>query len=272
LIISNHPVSYPASVQPIAAEKTVGSPNLAVGLIIAISIISLWAICLVCLLTLNLAKIPAWLILLAMLWQTFLYTGLFITAHDAMHGSVFPQNPKVNALVGKIAVLAYALFSYRQLLQKHWQHHKHPASELDPDFHNGINSTPIAWYFHFMKGYWDWRQIIGFSLIYYLTISCLPVSQINLILFWAIPALLSSFQLFYFGTYLTHKEPSGGYANRHRTKTHPLPLAWSFLTCYHFGYHEEHHEYPSVPWWQLPEIHQMQARSTAASCEEFREE
>lgn len=260
MIISNHPVSYPAIVQPIAAENFADRQSLAVGLIIAIFIISLWAIGLVFLLSINLAETPAWLILLAIPWQGFLYTGLFITAHDAMHGSVLPQNPKVNTLVGKIAVLAYGLFSYRELLQKHWQHHKHPASELDPDFHNDINTHPIAWYFHFMKGYWSWPQFIGFSLIYYLTQSCLGVSGINLILFWAIPALLSSVQLFYFGTYLTHKEPAGGYTNHHRTKTNPLPLAWSFLTCYHFGYHEEHHEYPGVPWWQLPAIYKTQDR------------
>lgn len=27
----------------------------------------------------------------------------------------------------------------------------------------------------------------------------------------------------------------------------------SFLTCYYFGYHLEHHLYPNVPWWRLPE-------------------
>ncbi|WP_208766779.1 fatty acid desaturase [Nostoc flagelliforme] len=24
------------------------------------------------------------------------------------------------------------------------------------------------------------------------------------------------------------------------------------MSCYHFGYHQEHHEYPDVPWWKLP--------------------
>lgn len=272
MISSNHTLSYSTVIQPIAVEKIVGGKTLAYGLTIAVFILSLWAISLVCLLSINLAEIPNWLILLAMLWQTFLYTGLFITAHDAMHGSVSPQNPKVNAFVGRLAVLAYGLFSYRKLLQKHWQHHKHPASEFDPDFHNGINKNPIAWYFHFMKGYWDWRQIIGFSLIYNLAKSGLPVSESNLILFWAIPPLLSSVQLFYFGTFLTHKEPEEGHTNPHRTRTNPLPIAWSFITCYHFGYHEEHHEYPCVPWWQLSAIHKLQTQSASASCTEMREE
>ncbi|MCC5658983.1 fatty acid desaturase [Nostoc sp. XA010] len=24
------------------------------------------------------------------------------------------------------------------------------------------------------------------------------------------------------------------------------------MSCYYFGYHQEHHEYPDVPWWKLP--------------------
>jgi beta-carotene ketolase (CrtW type) len=26
----------------------------------------------------------------------------------------------------------------------------------------------------------------------------------------------------------------------------------SLLTCFHFGYHHEHHDTPWVPWWKLP--------------------
>jgi beta-carotene ketolase (CrtW type) len=49
----------------------------------------------------------------------------------------------------------------------------------------------------------------------------------------------------------------GGYTNPHRAQSNPLPIFWSFITCYHFGYHQEHHEYPHVPWWKLPEIHKL---------------
>jgi hypothetical protein len=27
---------------------------------------------------------------------------------------------------------------------------------------------------------------------------------------------------------------------------------WSFIACYHFDYHWEHHEYPYLPWYSLP--------------------
>jgi beta-carotene/zeaxanthin 4-ketolase len=63
-------------------------------------------------------------------------------------------------------------------------------------------------------------------------------------------------QLFYFGTFLTHREPTEGYTNPHRTTSNHFSHFWSFITCYHFGYHKEHHEYPQLPWWKLPEIYQ----------------
>lgn len=260
---SNYAGPHSTILRPIVVQEIVGDKTSSQGIAIAICIIALWVASLGFLLSIHLAEFPVWLIPLAVLWQAFLYTGLFITAHDAMHGSVFPRNPKVNAFVGKLTVFAYGFFSYRKLLQKHWLHHKYPATELDPDFHNGINARPIAWYLHFMKGYWDWRQWLGLSVIYNVARFGLHISEINLMMFWAIPPLLSSVQLFYFGTFLTHKEPETGYTHPDCATTNPLPIFWSFITCYHFGYHEEHHAYPHVSWWQLPAIYKQRPRSTS---------
>jgi beta-carotene/zeaxanthin 4-ketolase len=260
----NHAGLPSTILQPILTQHSVDDKTSTYGVAIAICIITLWITSLGWLLSMNLLEFPIWLIPFAVLWQMFLYTGLFITAHDAMHGSVAPQNPKVNAFFGRLAVLGYGLLSYRKLLQKHWLHHRHPATEFDPDFHDGSNTHPIAWYFYFMQGYWDWRQCSGLALVYSLAIFELRISAINLILFWVIPSLFSSLQLFYFGTFLTHKEPEGGYIHPHRATTNSLPTFWSFMTCYHFGYHEEHHEYPHIPWWQLPVVHQQQ--KLASSC------
>jgi beta-carotene ketolase (CrtW type) len=90
------------------------------------------------------------------------------------------------------------------------------------------------------------------------------VPPANLILFWAGPALLSTVQLFAFGTYLPHREPDGGYTNRHHACSNDYPVWLSFLTCYHFGYHLEHHQYPNVPWWQLPRKRQQAQREAAS--------
>jgi beta-carotene/zeaxanthin 4-ketolase len=225
------------------------------GLFIAIIIVSVWVISLSLLLNLDISKLQFWMLLPSITWQTFLYTGLFITSHDAMHGVVFPQNSKINHLIGTLTLSLYGLLPYKELLKKHWLHHQNPATQIDPDFHNGKHKNFFAWYFHFMKGYWSWVQIIALTLIYQFANRILHISHANLISFWVLPSLLSSLQLFYFGTFLPHSEPSEGYIQPHCAQTVSRPIWWSFITCYHFGYHEEHHEYPHISWWQLPEIY-----------------
>jgi beta-carotene/zeaxanthin 4-ketolase len=226
------------------------------GLLIASGIIGLWAVSLMVLLSLPIAKLAVWLVLPAVLWQTFLYTGLFITAHAAMHGSVYPNDLKLNHAIGTLAVFAYGLFSYRSLLNKHWLHHRHPASPHDPDFHDGQRTDPFHWYFHFMVNYWSWGRCAGLTVLFISLHHIFLFSYTNLILFWVIPSILSSVQLFVFGTFLPHRQPQGGYVQPHCAQTNPLPVFWSFIACYHFGYHQEHHEHPHIPWWQLPSIHQ----------------
>ena len=224
---------------------------------IVVTIVSIWLGSLTLLLSIELSNLPILALAPLILWQTFLYTGLFITAHDAMHGVAFPQNQKINSFVGSLALFLYGFLSYKKLLKKHWLHHNNPASTLDPDFHDGTHKNLFAWYFHFMKGYWSWTQIIGLVVLFNLAQYKLHIPNSNLTLFWIIPPILSSVQLFYFGTFLPHREPEGGYINSHRAYSSPRPILWSFITCYHFGYHEEHHESPHLPWWQLPMAYKM---------------
>lgn len=242
--------------QLIDKVKTSSSSNLA-GIIIATSIIGIWLASSIFLLSLDISRFNSLILIVLLLWQTFLYTGLFITSHDAMHGVILENNSKINHFIGSLCLTLYGFLNYKALLKKHWQHHHHPASQLDPDFHNGKHKNFFAWYFHFMKGYWNWRQIIMSAVIYNLVHAFLHIPKENLNWFWVIPSILSSVQLFYFGTYLPHKEPVGGYIQPHCATTCPRPIWWSFITCYHFGYHEEHHQLPYMAWWQLPKVYKL---------------
>lgn len=232
------------------------SPSINKGLLIALSIMITWTTSLVLLLLVDLSHFNKLTLLAAILGQTFLYTGLFITAHDAMHGVVFPSNSKINHLIGAVCVLLYSCFSYKKLLKKHWMHHHNPASVADPDFHNGEQRNFFAWYFQFMKTYFSWRQLLVLMALYNFAARILHIPEDNLNNFFVIPSLLSSVQLFYFGTFLPHREPVGGYTTPSRARTTSLPIWLSFVACYHFGYHEEHHEHPHAAWWQLPEIYE----------------
>ncbi len=188
---------------------------------------------------------------------TFLYTGLFITAHDSMHGNVYKENKFINDFLGYLAVALYAAFDYKKLYEKHWLHHEQPATQSDPDFHNESNQSFWAWYFNFMKNYLSFKQLLIMSLVGSLFQIAFGVSLLTLVFYWVLPSVLSTFQLFYFGTYLPHK-PSDATKNNFKARSLSFPSWLSFLACYHFGYHYEHHAHPELAWWQLPSARKKQ--------------
>jgi beta-carotene ketolase (CrtW type) len=236
------------------------------GVMIALLIIAIWAISFEFLLNFVYVKQTSlYWVVVAILWQTFLCTGLFITAHDAMHGGILPRHHQINHFIGSLTLLFYGFFSYEQLLKKHSQHHHSPASESDPDFHDGIHKNAIAWYICFMQRYWSWWRLAVLLITYASMHSLLNIAYANLILFSAVPTILSSVQVFYFGTFLPHREPIGGYQNSSRAQSIYRSFLWSFLTCYHFGYHQEHHLHPHIPWWKLPSIIQFKIKAPLLS-------
>lgn len=200
-----------------------------------------------------------------MLLQGWLGAGMFIVAHDAMHGSLAPGRPRVNAIVGQICVGAYAAFSYRRLHSNHHQHHRTPGHADDPDFFAPRPRAFVPWFVAFFTRYFGWREfaIVTAVLIAYLLLGAQPL---NLILFWAIPALLSALQLFVFGTWLPHRHTDeAGFADHHNARTLQMPWIASLMTCFHFGLHHEHHLSPATPWWGLPDVRRDQLRRASTA-------
>ena len=181
------------------------------------------------------------------LLQTHLYTGMFITAHDAMHGTVAPQNSKLNHWIGRICTFLFMFNDYSKLYLKHHEHHNHAGTSEDPDFHKG-NENFWSWFINFSKEYITFWQLLAATICLNILRFVLPLE--NLILFWILPSLLSTLQLFYFGTYLphhgTHEE-----GNLHNARSQKRNHVLAFLSCYFFGYHYEHHDSPWTPWWRL---------------------
>lgn len=87
------------------------------GFLIAVTILVLWFVSLVVLLPLNIFVHSPLVIGIALFWQSFLYTGLFITAHDAMHGAVVPGHPKINNAIGALALLCYGFSRIKSFLE-----------------------------------------------------------------------------------------------------------------------------------------------------------
>lgn len=211
------------------------------GLVFAISIWTLWAGHLL-LALFNLVPGP---LPLHVLLQAQLATGLFITAHDALHGSVSSRR-WLNHAVGGVSAFLFAGISYRRLARGHAAHHRAPTSSGDPDF------SP--------HGFWRWWLTF---LIRYATVSQLAlmavafnglkrfVPESRIWLFFVIPPVLASLQLFTFGTYLPHRPPYTAAMSPHSARSQRRNHPWAMLSCYFFGYHWEHHQSPGTPWWRL---------------------
>ncbi len=190
---------------------------------------------------------------LLILTQTHLYTGLFITSHDAIHGVVLPQYPKINHAIGQLCATLFAFNRYSVLRKKHHMHHDHVNTAQDPDVHQG---NFFRWWFKFILQYVSWQQILAMAITYNILKRWIPME--NLILYWEVPAVLSTLQLFYFGTYLPHRgehAPENKTQSRSQTRNH----VWAFISCYFFGYHYEHHAHPYLPWWKLAQAKDYKA-------------
>jgi len=215
-----------------------------VGTVMAIFLIVVWSVSLLLLLnwTIDFSNPLTYLFIYI---QTHLYTGIFITSHDAMHGSV-SKNRKVNYVIGYITSFLFAFNSYDALIVKHHEHHRFVATDKDPDYHD--SGKFWLWYWNFLKRYITVRQLILITVSLQLLWLIFPLE--NLILFWSLPSILSTFQLFYFGTFIPHND-GHEHDNKHKSRTLEKNHLLAFFSCYFFGYHYEHHDAPGVPWWRL---------------------
>ena len=181
-----------------------------------------------------------------------LSVGLFIVSHDAMHGSLVPGSPRANAAIGTVLLFLYAGFSFESLRKAHFAHHRHAGTARDPDFDAENPRAFWPWYATFLRRYFGLGSLIWVSCVVVTLWLALDVPVPQLLLLYALPAIASSLQLFYFGTYRPHRHADDAFVDRHQARSDEFGTLASFLTCFHFGYHLEHHQYPQLPWWALP--------------------
>jgi beta-carotene ketolase (CrtW type) len=245
--------------QTLARSLKMWKPDIWSGLALSIVILGLWMISFILFLSIPIST-TSWLYVAgAVILRAYLQTGLFIVAHDAMHGNLLPLHSNVNNMIGRLAVTMYAFLPYDHCRENHSKHHRYTAQVDDPDFCDS-SSNPLFWYCKFIGEYFPWRSLVTFILCMVMGIASLiflfKVNAINLVLFWLMPLVLSSLQLFYFGTYLPHQQIEDNRNFLPRLHRDRYSLIWSLISCYNFGhYHWEHHQYPNVPWYELPNAH-----------------
>ena len=245
--------------QPFAHDTIDPDRQRRIGLALALAIIVAWLILHFGLIFFfPLSSLTAMIAVPLLLVQTWLYVGLFIIAHDCMHGSLVPFQPAANRWIGRVCLFLYVGFSFDKLSRAHHKHHRYSGTADDPDFDNHPPHAFWRWFAKFFSEYFSIWQIVIIAAEYILHVNVFGASPINALVFWALPGLLSALQLFTFGTYLPHRPSKGTFADRHNARSNAFPLWLSLLTCFHFGYHHEHHLYPAVPWWQLPKMRDKQ--------------
>ncbi|ABC62756.1 fatty acid desaturase [Erythrobacter litoralis] len=184
--------------------------------------------------------------------QTWLSVGVFIVSHDAMHGSLAPGRPTLNSAIGAFLLALYAGFGWRRMRDAHFTHHKLAGHAGDPDFDEHNPRSFWRWYGTFFRRYFSWQSILFVHVVVGIYWLVLDIPMVQIVLLYGAPALLSSLQLFYFGTFRPHRRSEEGFADRHNARSDGFGTLASLATCFHFGYHLEHHRRPDVPWWALP--------------------
>ena len=217
-----------------------------------------WLITLVLGLRMELTQLHPLLITGWVLCRTFLHTGLFILAHDAMHNSLVPGRPVINHRIGRVCLWLYAGLNYDTCRANHRRHHLMPESDGDPDFCPGNNQKVLAWLVRFLRNYLNLAQLTRLGIVLIVLSLSTPVIQsdalVAVAMTYLLPLMISTAQLFFVGTYLPHRKDHTHVTNEVLIKSLQLHPFVSLLACYHFGYHREHHDNPKAPWFRLPEL------------------
>lgn len=230
-----------------------GDRQAAIGLVLAALVFAGWLgihLYAMFVFDLTLASLPLALLMAAV--QCWLSVGLFIISHDAMHGSLVPGGRRINTAVGASLLFLYAGFVWRRMRNAHFAHHRHAGRVGDPDFDEQHPTHFWRWYATFIRRYFGLNSILFVSTVVTVYWLVLDVPMAKIVLLYGAPAILSSLQLFYFGTYRPHNHRRGAFADQHNARSEGFGTVRSLATCFHFGYHHEHHLAPHVPWWQLP--------------------
>jgi beta-carotene ketolase (CrtW type) len=70
-----------------------------------------------------------------------------------------------------------------------------------------------------MREYFSWREFAILTVVGAIYLTVLDAELVNVLAFWALPAILSSLQLFYFGTYLPHRRGEEPFPDDHQARS-----------------------------------------------------
>ncbi len=178
------------------------------------------------------------------------FTGLFILAHEAIHGTLVPEFPAFGHVLGRLFATVYALVDYDLLRANHWEHHGHVATEKDPDFDS--SGRLFVHGFRFMRRYLRVRSILLLALAGHLLGQAgYSAAMIGA---YVAPVLLSTLVVFTVGIHLVHHPvllAQRTEGDPQRSVCIDLGRVGSALVILNFNVHWHHHAHPRLSWWEL---------------------
>src|SRR5690349_3608944 len=102
---------------------------------------------------------------------SWLFVGVFIVAHDCMHGALAPRLSGLERPLGHVCLWLYAALDYDALRAAHRVHHALPGTSSDPDFAPAASGTAFwPWYLAFLRRYITLRQLIALTAAFHLSL------------------------------------------------------------------------------------------------------
>ena len=192
---------------------------------------------------------PLWALAISP-WLVCCFTGLFILAHEAIHGTLVPGHPRLGHALGWLFAFAFVFMDYGTLRARHFEHHQRPGREGDPDAHPSGRFLP-----HFASFIYRYLRIWQVAL---LVLAGNAVGQAGhtraMLCAYVVPAIASTLIVFTVGIFLVHHprlRALGVADERHRSVGVDLGGAGSLLAILFFNTHWLHHEHPQLNWLQL---------------------
>lgn len=217
--------------------------------------------------------------------------ALLVLAHDAAHYRLF-RNRALNDWLGEMLLAwPFVLLSMRAYRRNHFPHHRHLMTDRDPDW---VRKQTPEWKFPqtrvqltrmllayatgigFLRfvlvatrlpkqpkgGITREEQIFARARVAYLVIAVAIVTALNgwrpVLLYWLVPYLTWMQLCFHIRSIAEHFAIHGRSGVFAQTRTVLATLFDRiFLVPKNVGYHLEHHLYPSVPFYRLPELHRI---------------
>ena len=210
-------------------------------------------------------------------WRSHIFSGrflnhaLYVLIHECTHNLVF-KTPTANNILGIVCDFALVIPSAMGFRKYHLMHHKFLGQYLrDPDIVREEEARIVGnsairkalWLFFFsvsqalrpmqikIVSFWD-RWIVA-NLVAVIAIDLLIVTLLG------VPALtyLALSTLFALGLH-----PLGGRWIQEHYLTREGQETYSYYgplnrTCFNMGYHNEHHDFATVPWNNLPKVRRM---------------